>query len=98
MAEPRDLIWKRCLNHPAREAAARCPGCRNCFCRECVTEHGERTLCAVCLQKLVRSNVRGRPGLGALAVSVAQVLAGLTLAWFFFYCAGQVLLAIPDTF
>jgi len=98
MAEPRDLIWKRCLNHPTREAAARCPVCRNYFCRECVTEHAERTLCAVCLARLARSDAHGGLGLGTLVGASARVLAGLTLAWFFFYSVGQVLLMIPDTF
>ena len=43
---PREL---RCRNHPERPVVARCPGCRRYFCRECVTEHEGRMLCATCV-------------------------------------------------
>ena len=48
----RDLSLQRCRNHAEREAVARCPGCGHHFCRECVTEHDDRILCAACLRKL----------------------------------------------
>ena len=36
----------RCLLHPVREAVARCKGCEEYFCRECVGEHDGEMLCA----------------------------------------------------
>ncbi len=45
------LKHKRCFNHADREASARCPSCKNDFCRECITEHDGRMLCVNCLKK-----------------------------------------------
>ena len=41
-----DLVHQRCFNHMLREAVACCPECRRYFCRECVTEHEDKVLCA----------------------------------------------------
>ena len=46
-----NLSQQRCFNHTSREAVARCPECGRFFCRECITEHDDRVLCAVCLGK-----------------------------------------------
>src|SRR5512146_1957708 len=90
-----DLARKRCFNHANREAAARCPHCRRCFCRECITEHDGRLTCAACLRKLAGERRRGG------AVGVLRVLAaaiGVMAAWFFFYYVGRALLQLPSTF
>src|SRR2546430_17055349 len=91
------LTQQRCLNHSFREAVARCPGCKQYFCRECVTEHEDRGLRAACLKKLTRSGSARRFRVGQLAVSVQGLFGVLTAGWFF-YCAGRVFLAIPDSF
>ena len=88
---------KRCLNHASREAAARCPECRQYFCHECITEHEDRVVCAACLRKLARAGAPPRFRWWSLA-TVGQCLTGLLIAWFFFYSAGRVLLAIPASF
>ena len=49
-----NLAHQRCFNHAVREAVARCPECGQCFCRECITEHDDRVVCAACLKKLTR--------------------------------------------
>jgi hypothetical protein len=79
------LHLQRCLNHLDREAVARCPSCRRFFCRECVTEHEGRILCAGCLRTTAR-----RP--------VVEVAGGLLVAWIAFYSLGRVLAAMPDRF
>jgi len=88
---------QRCFNHAAREAAARCPECRRFFCRECVTEHQDRVVCAACLKKLAE-----RPGARARSFAglkhTLQCAAGLLIAWFFFFLIGQSLLRLPDSF
>ena len=43
---------RTCKIHPAREAVARCPECSSYYCRECITEHEFRMVCASCLAKL----------------------------------------------
>lgn len=80
---------QRCANHPGREAAARCPECRSFFCRECVTEHEDRVLCAACIRKLTTARAaRRRPLLRRLA-AVVPVALGLLTAWLFFYLLGR---------
>lgn len=48
------LRHARCLFHPLREAAARCPHCRGTFCRECVTDEDDRLACPPCLRRMAR--------------------------------------------
>jgi hypothetical protein len=94
-AQADDLARKRCFNHVNREAAARCPHCRRCFCRECVTEHDGRLTCAACLRKLAGGRPKDR------AVSVLRFLmagVGVLAAWVFFYYVGRWLLQLPSQF
>jgi hypothetical protein len=89
------LTEQRCLNHALREAVALCPSCRRFFCRECITEHDDRVICAGCLKKqLATQSTRRRFGAG---LAVARSLFGLLLAWVFFYLIGQGLLSIPSS-
>lgn len=44
----------RCLFHPQREAAARCPHCGGTFCRECVTDEDDKLACPPCLRRIAR--------------------------------------------
>lgn len=88
---------RRCVRHAGREAAARCPGCAQFFCRECVSEHGGRWLCAPCLARAAAAAGpragRGRSWrrLGGLAAA----FAGITLV---FFLLGTFLRRIPPDF
>jgi hypothetical protein len=88
------LIHQRCFNHAGREAVARCPACGHFFCRECVTEHDDKIICAGCLAKIAREPPTRRRGLGWVR-RVALGLVGFIVAWFFFYILAQGLLQIP---
>jgi len=66
------LRHARCLFHPLREAAARCPHCGETFCRECVTDEEGKLACPPCLRRMARPPA---PKL-SLARGVRQVLAG----------------------
>jgi hypothetical protein len=89
------MIQQRCVNHELREAASRCPVCLRYFCRECVTEHEDRVLCAECLKKVIASeNVPS--GVGRSLVRGLLPIAGLLMAWLFFYAIGRTLLLIPS--
>ena len=88
------LVLQRCAAHPAREAAARCPACRQSFCRECVTEHDGRLLCTACLRKLAAPKAPRPLRLGFLWRPL-QLGLGLGLAWAAFYVLGLVLLQTP---
>src|SRR5947207_406205 len=92
-----ELSAQRCRNHPAREAVARCPGCSRFFCRECISEHEGRVLCASCLAAVARKNVAPRRRLARLG-RVMLTGAGIVTAWIFFDLLGHILLRIPASF
>ena len=92
-----NLATQRCFNHALREAVARCPQCADFFCRECITEHDDRAICAACLSKLARKSPLPRRTFAGL-VHAAQCLLGIMLAWFFFYLIGEGLLSLPTSF
>ncbi len=86
----------RCLNHGLREAAARCPACRRFFCRECVSEHEGRLLCAECLAaQTVEASPRGR---SAVFLYIVLFVAGLLLAWLLLVLVGAGLSTIPSEY
>ena len=87
-------IQQRCWNHELREAVCRCPGCGRSFCRECVTEHESRLLCAMCLRKLARAPERQVPVRRRGLVPVAMALAGIMIAWVVFFAAGEAMLTL----
>jgi hypothetical protein len=68
------LRHARCLFHPLREAAARCPHCGGTFCRECVTDEEGKLACPPCLRRLARPPVPK----ASLARLFREVFAGLT--------------------
>ena len=78
---------QRCWNHEAREAACRCPACGRSYCRECVSEHDGRLLCAACLSALTVRRVEETGGLRRLAPP-AMIAAGILLAWLIYWAAG----------
>jgi hypothetical protein len=91
----RPALQQRCWNHEAREAVCRCPQCGRSFCRECVTEHESRLLCAACLRNVLppaASRSGKRRGLGGVAITLASVM----LAWAIFFCAGESLITIME--
>ena len=92
-----DLLHQRCFNHLRREAVARCPECGRFFCRECVTEHEDKVLCAACLGRKSAPDASALMRWGPLA-RMTQFLLGLALIWIFFYYMGQLLLALPSAF
>jgi hypothetical protein len=92
-----DISHQRCFNHLLREAVARCPQCQRYFCRECVTEHEDKVLCAACLRADAGLNRSDRSQLGGL-MRMMHFLLGATLLWVFFYYLGQILLSLPSAF
>lgn len=92
-----ELARQRCTNHAHREAVALCPGCQRTFCRECVTEHDDRLLCAACLARQARPKLSKRLKLAGLT-RLVLLLASFFVLWLFFYLWGQALLAIPASF
>ncbi len=87
----------RCFNHANREAVARCLECSRTFCRECVTEHDDRVVCAQCLAALGR--MRGeRRSHAAVALQGMWGLLSFMFLWAVFYYLGKILLSIPSSF
>ena len=96
------LHQTKCINHESREAVARCPSCKSFFCRECITEHDGRVICASCLQKLVseKETAQKKPKgkrLGAIG-GIVKAAVSLLVLWILFYAIGQFLLLFPDSF
>jgi len=83
------LRHARCLFHPLREAAARCPHCGGTFCRECVTDEDDKLACPPCLRKMSRPPAlkpsaarRFRQALaGAAALACLMALFFWLLSW-----------------
>lgn len=91
------LSQQRCFNHAAREAAARCPECGRFYCRECVTEHEDRLVCAACLRKIAHVPLLKRRGFVRTLLAV-RCAGSLFLLWFVFYLIGEGLASLPDSF
>jgi len=83
-------LQHRCWNHEAREAVCRCPGCGRPFCRECVSEHEARLLCAGCLA----AASRGRTASAGRARVAAMAVVGVLLGWAIFYGGARALLLL----
>jgi hypothetical protein len=92
-----NISKQRCFNHSIREAAAKCPDCGRFFCRECVTEHEGRVLCAPCLRN-TRPKARHRILMLIGPLRIFQFICGSLLLWMFFYYLGLVLLELPSSF
>jgi hypothetical protein len=88
---------QRCFNHHQREAAAVCLECSRTFCRECVTEHDDRVICASCLPSIASGDPRRSTSLRHLLLAL-QGLLGFALLWLTFFALGQMLLQMPTEF
>jgi hypothetical protein len=91
------LHQQRCFNHATREAVARCLECGRYFCRECVTEHDDRLVCAACLRKTVKQPLTRRGGLVAVWRGLL-CCAGAALIWLFFHITALLLMKISSEF
>jgi len=89
-----NLAARRCLLHPDREAAARCPGCHQYYCRECIVEHDNRFLCAACLQKSIETGSTCS-SIGFDWLSPFRLLLGFAGAYLSLYVIERILLLIP---
>lgn len=87
----------RCFNHGNREAVARCPACSRTFCRECITEHENRVICAQCLSALGQ-NGPGKRSRAAVMLHGIVSLVSFIFLWAVFYYLGRILLSMPSTF
>src|SRR3954469_6971134 len=91
------LAHQRCFQHSLREAVARCPECRQFYCRECITEHDDRVICATCLRKITATPEARRVSFAWL-LPLVQVTMGMIVLWLFFYLFGAALLSIPSQY
>lgn len=91
------LSHQKCFNHAHREAAARCLECSRFFCRECVTEHEGKVICAKCLEAQTHTATTST-GFGEYLVRLGVALCGLIVIWAVFYYLGEWLLESPSKF
>src|SRR5215471_944798 len=74
----------RCLFHPLREAAARCPHCGGTYCRECVTDEDGQLACPPCLRRMVHPPAVKASRLRRFLQVLAGVAAIISLTAIFF--------------
>jgi hypothetical protein len=91
-----NISQERCFNHALREAVARCPECGRTFCRECISEHDDRVICASCLRRFSAKPVKRYRLVGL--VRLVQIFMGVLLLWSSFYLLGKALLTLPSSF
>ncbi|MEZ0390399.1 MAG: rhomboid family protein [Verrucomicrobium sp.] len=83
-----------CLNHPLREAAARCTSCGQPFCRECITDLEGRMVCVACHR--AKTLVQEKPKRDWFIVTAGlQAAVGLSLLWLTAWLVGRTLLNLP---
>ncbi|MCP4640681.1 MAG: rhomboid family protein [bacterium] len=92
-----NIARQRCFNHVAREAVAQCPECSRFFCRECITDHEGRAVCASCLATIAADDAPRRKRLTGL-LRIVAVAANVVLLWVLFFMLGRGLLALPSSF
>ncbi|WP_404423804.1 rhomboid family protein [Nibricoccus sp. IMCC34717] len=89
------LSVRRCTRHPVREAVAKCRGCGQFYCRECITDHAGRVLCATCLAREAKAPGPVRRRWLTRLGRPLSLVAGFCLAWFLWYEFGRILVSIP---
>ena len=82
-----------CWNHESREAVCKCLNCNRSYCRECVTEHEGRLLCASCLNAALARRSSGAGVLRKLAPAIL-IAAGLLIAWLAFWGFGEMVVGL----
>lgn len=87
---------KRCFVHPSREAASFCTACRRSFCRECVTEHDGRLICASCIANIDSAGPR-RTRRYAWLGTAASLFVAVAFSWLFFYMLGRACLLVEPS-
>jgi hypothetical protein len=92
-----DLTRQRCQQHQFREAVARCPECGSFFCRECITEHADKVLCASCLGKTLEARTEKSTRFQWF-FHLGHFFMGLVILYILFYYLAEILLAIPASF
>ncbi len=86
-------LIQHCWNHEAREAACRCPSCGRTYCRECVSEHEGRLLCAACLAG-VTGKRETRAGFADKLTPPTMLLAAILLAWLTYWVMGASVIGL----
>lgn len=89
------IAARKCVRHSGREAIARCPSCRDDFCRECVVEHDGILLCAPCLARQSAARKTEGRSLARRLGDLVLTASCLALLWLVFYGFGQLLKTIP---
>lgn len=91
------LARQRCFNHAEREAVARCLSCEEHYCRECVSEHEGRYLCAACIARSAEAHTAA-PTRSLPLAGLVSLVVGLMVLSLVFFAYARLVFAIPAEF
>ena len=94
----KSLVHQRCFNHLEREAVAKCPACDRFYCRECITPHADRVICASCLKKEHVVEAPAKRRFSTRWLLPIKAFTAFVIAWLFFSMIAGALLKIPSSF
>jgi hypothetical protein len=94
----KSLVHQRCFNHLEREAIAKCPACGRFYCRECITPHADRVICAPCLKKEHPAEAPAKRRFSTRWLLAIKAFTAFVIAWLFFSIIAGALLKIPSSF
>jgi hypothetical protein len=89
------IARQQCWIHTQREAVCRCLDCEHFYCRECVSEHEGRLLCAACIHRLATRLASPAKTSRIPWVPVAALL-GILISWTVFFVFAQAALEISS--
>jgi len=87
-----NVVQQHCWNHAQRGAVCHCPACHRPFCRECVSEHDSKLLCAICIKASVSAADGARARRMAPLWMATMAVASTLLAWAIFFSLGQIIM------
>jgi hypothetical protein len=92
-------IFRRCVNHPEREASGLCTRCRSAICQECCTKVEGINYCKRCLEREAsgagRGDERGAAG-GRRFSASAGVVVVLAAVWAIAAAMAHILRALDS--
>jgi hypothetical protein len=86
------VVHQQCWNHSERGAVCLCPVCHRGYCRECVSEHDSRLLCAACIKAALPASDAGGSRRSRKVWIPVLAVATTLIAWAAIFSLGQIIM------